>query len=97
LDHSVSNDRTIVILILITLLIPISAMVFCSDEEGMTGIVSDVRETKSGHVFEITVPDGTRIKCFTDGPTPGLGRTVTVYGSFSDDGGIFFTDKVVEH
>lgn len=92
-----SNGKTIMILIAVALLISASAAVFRSDDEGITGIVSDARETKNGHVFEIAVPDGTRIKCFTDGPVPGEGRTVTVYGSFSDDGSIFFADKVVAH
>lgn len=91
------GNRTVVILIAVALLVSASAAVFRSDDEGMTGIVSDVRETENGHVFNITVPNGTRIRCYTGGPVPGDGAIVTIHGSFSDDGGIFFADKVIEH
>ena len=92
-----SDGRTLAILITTALLVSASAAAFYQDEEGITGIASNARETKNGYVFEIVVPDGIAIKCFTDGPVPDEGRIVTVYGSFSDDGSIFFADKVVEH
>ncbi|NLN71713.1 MAG: hypothetical protein GX137_02855 [Thermoplasmatales archaeon] len=91
------NDRAIIILIAVALLVPASAAVFRSDDEGMTGIVSDVRETKNGYVFNMTVLDGTRIKCFISDSVPDDGATITVYGSFSGDGTIFFIDKMTEH
>ena len=45
----------------------------------------------------MTVLDGTRIKCFISDSVPDDGATITVYGSFSGDGTIFFIDKMTEH
>lgn len=91
------DSRIIPALIAASVVVAATVALFQEDGGGMTGVASESRKTENGYVFEIVISNGETVKCFTGGSPPESGKTVTVYGSFSKDGRIFFTEKVVCH
>jgi hypothetical protein len=65
---------------------------------GMTeleGVISSPSASQNGTVFTLTDLEGNEHKCFYRSampPTPVLCRLI---GSFSDDGNIFFVDRII--
>lgn len=83
---------TAVVLVVLTLAI------FSGDSMGpepdLTGIVSDVRESSSGYTFTLGTYDG-EVRCFSR-EMPRELSYVGVIGSMSDDGSMFFIERMID-
>ena len=79
------------------LLVTLTMVVFSDesmqDDPDITGIVSDVREGSNGFTFTLETFDG-EIRCFFRERPVDLSYC-GVSGTFSDDGSIFFVDRIV--
>lgn len=71
--------------------------VFFSDGDNLeydyNGIVSDVSRSDHGFTFDLHVSDGSVFRCFSEGEPSELGH-YAVLGEFSDDGNIFFIERM---
>ena len=71
---------------------------YYSDERNagyqFTGIVHDLKESTNGFIFYIDTKDET-IRCFSSERPEDLGL-YSIRGSFSDDRGIFFVEKMLD-
>jgi hypothetical protein len=63
------------------------------DAGSLCGIVHDVRESSKGYTFTIDVSSGS-VRCFSYDSLDDMGL-YRIYGSFSDDGSMFFATRVV--
>lgn len=70
--------------------------VFFSDSDNLeydyTGIVSDISEGDNGYTFDLHV-SGDVFRCFYENEPENMGH-YSVIGEFSNDGNIFFIDRM---
>ncbi len=59
------------------------------DEDCMTGIVSNVKESSNGYIFDFMDENGDQIRCFSK-QILNSDSVYEISGSFSDDKTIFF-------
>jgi hypothetical protein len=62
-------------------------------EEKRIGVVYDVDASQSGYVFYFEDSYGERMRCFVRAEPAEFG-VYAIKGSFSDDGGLFFVNKM---
>ena len=71
---------------------------YFSDERNadyqLTGVVHDVKSSTNGFLFYIDTADDT-IRCFSSDRPEDLGL-YSLRGSFSDDRGIFFVERMLD-
>lgn len=64
------------------------------DDPDVTGIVCDIRESTNGFTFTLITHDG-EVRCFSQDRPVELSY-VGVSGSYSDDGGILFVERLTD-
>lgn len=81
----------------LSVIVLISIFAYFSDEHNaeydLSGIVHDISSSTKGFIFQIDTTESS-YRCFFDESPIELGY-YAVRGSFSDDGGIFFIEKMM--
>ena len=86
------------VLIGLSVLIMLSIVIYHSDDDNIpydySGIVYDINESKSGYTFNFDTKDES-FRCYYPERPADLGY-YRIRGEFSDDGNIFFIDRMLD-
>ncbi|MCL1984812.1 MAG: hypothetical protein FWG58_05395 [Methanomassiliicoccaceae archaeon] len=66
-------------------------------KEEITGVITEMSLSSNGTVFRVTDLSGNEFRCFYAREMPALPALCRLIGSFSDDGNMFFVDRIIEN
>ena len=103
--NDIFSDRYVLFsLAAISIVIFVCAVGFFNSDEvngngrtEITGVITETSLSSNGTVFKVTDLEGNEFRCFYTREMPELPALCRLIGSFSDDGNMFFVDRIIEN